>query len=260
MRFSVYDMNAAKGMDIMKELLDVVYDEKHADLCTLDMYLPDTGAPFPVMVYFHGGGIESGSKDIPPEFKSLTSKGAAVVSAEYRMYPDAVFPEFIEDAAKAIAFVKQYGEANNLFSGFYVGGSSAGAYLAMMNYYDQRYLGRYDIIPDSIDGWMFDSGQTTVHFNVLRERGLDTRAVRIDEAAPIYFIDRDVDFSNQSRLLFIVAEDDMPNRLEQNKLMIKTMEHFNYNMSKVTYKFMAGCTHCSYPIDEMTLAFIMDNA
>lgn len=242
----------------MKELLNIIYDENNSSICTLDMYLPDTDAPCPVFIYFHGGGIEGGSKiDISEDFKNITSNGIALVSADYRMYPNAKFPEFIEDAAKAIDFVMKYGEANNLFSDIFAGGSSAGAYITMMTYFDSLYLHKYGIIPDSISGWFFDAGQPTVHFNVLRERGLDTRLVRVDEAAPIYYIDHDVDSTNQSRMTFIVAENDMPNRLEQTKMILKTLEQFNYDMSKVDYKLMAGCTHCSYPIHEMVKDFIL---
>ncbi len=241
----------------MKELLNVVYDQKNEDICTLDIFLPDNNKPCPVFVYFHGGGLEEGSKDVTSDLKSITSKGIALVSCEYRMYPKAKFPEFIEDAAKAIAFVKKSEKINKYFRELFAGGSSAGAYLTMMTYFDDHYLNKYDIIPESVTGWIFDAGQPTVHLNVLRERGQDTRLVRINEAAPIYFINHDMDYANQSELMFIVAENDIKNRLEQTKLMLKTMEHFNYNMSKVNYKFMAGYSHCSYTIIDIISEFIL---
>lgn len=243
----------------MKKLLNLVYDENHASSCSLDMYLPDTGYPCPVFIYFHGGGIEGGRKeDISEDFKNITTQKIALVSVEYRMYPDAKFPEFIEDTARAIDFVKNYGEREHLFSEIFVGGSSAGAYLTMMAYFDHSYLAKYGIAPDSITGWFFDGGQSTVHFNVLRERGMDTRLVRIDEAAPIYFINHNFDSVSQSRLMFIVAEKDIANRLEQTKLILKTMEQFHYDMSKIDCKLMSGCTHCSYPIHHMVSDFIFD--
>lgn len=243
---------------MMKELLNIVYDETHPSSCSLDMYLPDTDSPCPVFIFFHGGGIEGGNKDVSEDLKNLTSQKIALVSVEYRMYPDAKYPEFIEDAANAINFVKKYGETNKLFSEIFVGGSSAGAYLALMNYFDSRYLGKYGISPNSITGWIFDAGQPTVHFNVLRERGLDSRLVRIDEAAPIYFVDHDIDSSYQSNQLFITAENDIANRFEQTKLLLKTMEQYNYDMSKIDFKLMKGCTHCSYPIGDIISDFIFN--
>ena len=42
-----------------------------------------------------------------------------------------------------------------------------------------------------IAGYLHDTPQPTTHFNILRERGIDTKAIRVDEAAPLYYIDRD---------------------------------------------------------------------
>ncbi|MDF2537847.1 MAG: hypothetical protein K0S76_868 [Herbinix sp.] len=243
----------------MRELLNIVYDENHADVCSLDIYLPDDRhTPCPVFIYFHGGGIEGGNKADPSDLINLTSNGIAFVSVEYRMYPNAKFPDFIEDAARAIAFVKEYGELNNSFKEIYAGGSSAGAYLTMMAYFDRHYLSKYGVAPTDIKGWIFDAGQPTVHFNVLRERGLDPRLARIDEAAPVYFIDHEIDFAMQNRLMFIVAENDMPGRIEQTRFLLKTMEQFNYDMSKVEFRLMNGHTHCSYSISSMVSDFILD--
>lgn len=242
----------------MKWFPDLVYDDARADVCLVDISLPDSPAPCPVFIYFHGGGIENGSRKCTADDlnRALAEKGVALASVDYRMYPGARFPEFVEDAAKAIAFVKKYGEDNGLFSKIYVCGSSAGAYLAMMTYFDGSYLGQYNIAPNSLDGWIFNAGQPTVHFNVLRERGLDTRLVRLDEASPLFFIDRDFSAPRQSRLMIVVAENDIPGRLEQNKLLLKTMEEFKYDMSKVTYRFMEGCAHCSYPLIDLLTEFI----
>ncbi|MDF2543901.1 MAG: hypothetical protein K0S47_3619 [Herbinix sp.] len=243
----------------MREMLNMIYDKNHADICTLNIYLPEErDTLYPVFIYFHGGGMEGGSKDEIADLVNITSNGIALVSVEYRKYPQAKFPEFVEDTAKAVEFVKTYGETHNLFSDLYVGGSSAGGYLAMMVYFDRHYLNQYGILPEEIKGWVFDAGQPTVHFNVLRERGLDTRLARIDEAAPIYFIDHGMDQDKQSKLLFITADNDMPNRLEQTKLILKTMEQFNYDMSKVEFILMEGCGHCGYSIVNMVTDFILN--
>lgn len=169
-------------------------------------------------IYFHGGALEAGRKeDISNEFKDITNN-IALVSVEYRKYPKAKFPEFINDAAKAISFIVKYNEDKKLFSNYFVGGSSAGAYLAMMTYFDKRYLKEYGIEPSFISGWFFDAGQPTTHFNVLREKGLDTRLIRVDEAAPIFFVDKDIERKEQPHLMFIVAENDLDGRLEQTML------------------------------------------
>ena len=80
-----------------------------------------------MFVFFHGGGLEKGSKSGAYHFANyLTDRGIAVVSANYRMYPNAKYPDFIEDAAEAVYWVSEninsYGKCEKMF----VGGSSAG--------------------------------------------------------------------------------------------------------------------------------------
>ena len=228
----------------MKIEKDIIYNAAHPDDCKLDVYRPETGAPARTFVYFHGGGIEGGDKaDFAPLAEMLVASGVVVVSANYRMYPRAKFPDFVEDAAMAVAWAKK-----NLPGEVYVGGSSAGSYLSMMLYFDRRYLANAGMDADAVAGWVFDAGQPTTHYNVLRERGLDTRLVRVDEAAPIFFADdkRFADAAAFPRILLLCADNDMPGRLEQNRLMMKTMEVFGFPMEKIDFRLMEGYTHCGY--------------
>ena len=224
----------------MKSYTDVCYS-KEADQY-LDVYLPDCER-FPVFLYFHGGGIESGDKTKGCELfiNYLTAKGVAVVSANYRMYPNAKYPEFVEDAACATAWVfanmKNYGEV----TGIYVGGSSAGGYLSQMLCFDKKYLAKYDISPMDITGFIHDAGQPTVHFNVLRERGMDTRRVIVDEAAPLYHIGADEEYPP---MLIIVSDKDMQNRYEQTMLVMSTLKHFGLD-GNVKLQVMES-KHCAY--------------
>lgn len=241
----------------MKKLSNLIYDDKFPNTCTLDIYLPDKASPCPVFVYFHGGGLEGGRKEDINDLLNLINNDIALVSVNYRMYPQAKFPEFILDTAKAIDYVIRYNKHNSLFSNIFIGGSSAGAYLTMMTYFDNQYLTKYGINKYMIKGWVFDAGQPTVHFNVLRERGIDNRLIRIDEAAPIYFVNQDVNKDEQQDLMFIVSEHDIDGRLEQTNLLLNTMKQFNYDMSKVEYRFMKGYTHCAYPLCDIVTQFIM---
>ena len=54
----------------------------------LDMYLPDQ-AGFETIVWFHGGGLEHGSRKSNVYAQPFVEKGYGFVSVEYRMYPDA---------------------------------------------------------------------------------------------------------------------------------------------------------------------------
>ena len=223
----------------MKNILEVCYSEKNKQY--LDIHLPETDS-FPVFVYFHGGGLECGDKSCEQAFCSfLASHGIAVVTANYRMYPDAKYPDFLVDAAEVVSWtfknMPQYGN----IKGIYVGGSSAGGYISQMLCFDSRWLKVHGISAMDINGFVHDAGQPTCHFNVLRERGIDGRRVIIDDSAPIYHIGEDKEYP---QMLVIVSDDDMQNRYEQTVLLVSTLKHFGHT-ENVGLKVMNG-THCSY--------------
>ena len=226
----------------MKKIRNVQYSVIGHPSQVLDLYRPDSDT-FSVFIYFHGGGLEAGDKERAALFAEyLTQRNIAVVSANYRMYPTAVYPEFIRDAAAAVAWtfknIGNYGTCTK----FYVGGSSAGGYLSMMLCFDKSYLAPYKIDPVNIDGFIHDAGQPTAHFNVLREKGIDSRRVIIDETAPLYHIGRETEYAP---MLFIVSDNDMENRYEQTMLLLSTMKHFRYDESRIALKVMHG-RHCQY--------------
>ena len=214
----------------------------------LDIYLPDKES-FKVFVYIHGGGIESTGGDktcCRPVAEYVASQGIAFVSVDYRLYPQAMYPQFILDCAEAVGWVYEHiGEYGNC-EGIYVGGSSAGGYISMMLCFDDKYLAPYKLPADTIKGYVHDAGQPTVHFNVLRERGIDSRRVIIDESAPLYHIGK---ADSYPPMLFIVSDNDIKNRYEQIQLTISTLKHFEYDESKIYYKLMHG-THCHYSRSE----------
>lgn len=228
----------------MKVIKDIAYANFERN--KLDLYLPDSNEfdDFPVIVFFHGGGLESGDKTSDINlYKALVRKGIAVVSANYRMYPEAKYPEFIEDAALAVKWVNDnlvnYGANNKI----YIVGSSAGAYLAMMLCFNKEYLSEHGMNPNDIAGYIFDSAQPTTHFNVLRERGLDSRRVIVDEAAPLYYIGVN---TIESPIMILVADQDIANRLEQTYLVCATLKNFGYDEEKLIFKLMKGFNHVEY--------------
>lgn len=224
----------------MKKITDIFYGSNE-NQC-LDIYLPDC-AEFSVFVYFHGGGIELGDKSEQKLMcEYLCERGVAVVNANYRMYPEASYPDFLEDAASAIAWafenMKNYGKVK----GIYVGGSSAGGYISQMLCFDNRWLAEFGISPIQIAGFVHDAGQPTAHFNVLKYRGIDSRRVIVDETAPLYHIGEAAEYSP---MLIIVSDNDMENRYEQTTLLISTLKHFGYEGERVKLQIMNG-KHCAY--------------
>ncbi len=228
----------------MKIINDIYYTDSKNPFQVLDVCLPENES-FAVLIYYHGGGLENGNQKVGQDtfIKGLVEKGVAVVSANYRMYPDAKYPDFINDAASAAAWalknMKNYGNPLS----FFIGGSSAGGYLSQMLCFDERYLAKHNIDADSISGYIHDAGQPTVHFNVLRERGFDTRKIIVDEASPLYFVNGTRKYPPMQ---IIYAEHDMQNRPEQTRLLISTLEHFGCDMEKVDVRYMKCYNHCEY--------------
>ncbi len=249
----------------MKKIENINYANSDLERQTLDIYLPDTDS-FPVYIFFHGGGIESGCKSDNSFFSDLQEHGIAVVSANYRLYPNAKYPDFIEDAAMAVSWtfehISDYGNA----SSFFLGGISAGGYLSYMLCFDKKYLGKYDIDPDKFSGYIFDAGQPTTHFNILKERGLSPLRIVVDEAAPLYHI---TSGRNYPPMLIFSADHDMANRYEQTLLLISALKSFGYDPGNIHFKYIKKSRHCEYvdksniydgkSYSDMLIEFIKDN-
>lgn len=224
----------------MKTIKDVFYSDGTNPAKVLDAYIPE-GKAEAVFMYMHGGGLEKGDKsssEIVGEY--LAQKGIAFVSINYRMYPDAKYPDFIFDAAEAVAWVRK--NMSELFGcdTLYVGGSSAGGYLSMMLCFDKKYLASVGLDNSVIAGYFHDAGQPTAHFKVLKNSGVDPRRIIVDETAPLYHVGLDEDYP---RMRFIVSDNDMKNRYEQTMLMMSTLKHFEFE--KYDHVVMHG-KHCAY--------------
>lgn len=207
-----------------------------------DVHLPvEYGAP--ILVYFHGGGLEAGGRgDNPGLIERLVAAGVGVASADYRLYPEARYPDYLQDAAACVAAVRRELPDRPLV----VGGSSAGAYLAMLLCFEQRWLAAARVDVDDIDGWVFDGGQPTTHFNVLRERGLDPRRVVVDEAAPLFHVG---ERSSLAPTLITLAADDIPGRREQTEVLQVALRDFGLS-DAVRSEVIDGFQHSAYLGDD----------
>ncbi len=209
---------------------------------TLDLFLPDTQTKA-AFIYFHGGGLENGTNTLPCD-EFLTKKGITVIASNYRKYPTAKYPDYIEDSALAVAWAFENAEKYGIPKDkIFVGGSSAGGYISSMLCFDPKYLGSHGIKTTDIAGFVHDAGQLSTHFNVLKERGISdgTKRVIVDEAAPLYYIGLEKQYSP---MIFLASDHDMPNRIEQTMLAVSTLRHFGHD--KVEYRIMENTTHCSY--------------
>lgn len=187
--------------------------------CVLDVYYPKNSPGFATVVWFHGGGLTSGNKEIPHELKQ---QGVAVVGVNHRLYPQVKSPGYIEDAAAAVAWVlhniKSYGGDPSLV---FVSGHSAGGYLASMVGLDKRWLNNHNLDANSIAGLIPFSGHTITHFTVREERGIKGTQPIVDELAPLYHVRADA-----PPLLLITGDRELEllGRYEENAYMLRMMK------------------------------------
>ncbi len=102
----------------------------------LDIYLPEEGdEPFPVIMHIHGGGFEIGDKrdvHVLAYLKGLV-RGYAVVSVNYRLSGEAIFPAGLQDIKASIRWLRANATTYHLDGNRIAacGGSAGGNYSAM---------------------------------------------------------------------------------------------------------------------------------
>ena len=174
--------------DRYETILDIPYVASNESAyrrtqCRLDIHYPKERGNNKVLVWFHGGGLKSGIKEIP---ESMMYGNFVVVSAEYRFTPKVNAPSYIEDAAEAVAWVhKHIAEYNGNPDSIYISGASAGGYLVMMLAMDQHYLAdaRYDA--DKLAGYVSLTGQMSRHTGINDEFNIEHFRVVADKYSPI---------------------------------------------------------------------------
>jgi acetyl esterase/lipase len=110
----------------------------------LDVYAPAQAVEKPVVaMFFYGGGWREGQRETYRFVgAALAARGVVTVVADYRLFPEAVFPEFMEDAARAYGWVDAH-IAQKDQRPIVLIGHSAGAYMAALLALDSSYLARF---------------------------------------------------------------------------------------------------------------------
>ena len=172
--------------DISYTLKDNVYA---LERLKLDVYYPEGQKDRPVVVWFHGGGLEAGQKEIPNE---LRGRGYVVVGVNYRLLPKVHVSATLDDAAEAVAWVFRHAvEYGGSVRKIFVTGHSAGGYLSMMLCLNKAWLAKYDVDADSVAAYIPFSGQAITHYNVRKMQNIKPLQPTIDEYAPLYWVRKD---------------------------------------------------------------------
>ncbi len=213
--------------------------------CVLDIYYPKNTKGFATIVWFHGGGLTGGNKEIP---EALKNKGFAIIGVNYRLSPKAKAAKAIEDAAAAVSWafnnISNYGGDP---SSIFVSGHSAGGYLGAMIGLDKKWLQKEGIDANRIAGLIPFSAQCITHFEIRRENGIPEKQPTIDSFAPLYHVRADA-----PPLLLITGdrELEMLGRYEENAYLARMMKLVGHTQTKL-YEldgYNHGMTEPAFPL------------
>lgn len=130
-------------------LFDVPYGQEPRH--TLDIFQPVGVETQYTLLFIHGGSWQYGSKDYYAYLgQALAKQGIASVVINYRLFPQARYPEFVDDAAMALAWMRTSGDYYGLNEApLFLMGHSAGAHIALLATLDEGFAQRfgYDVQP-----------------------------------------------------------------------------------------------------------------
>ena len=115
---------------------DLVFASPDGVELRVAVYLPESEGPHPVLMWIHGGGWRNGDRLIGANHASqqIVADGQwAVVSVEYRLSSEAIWPAQLSDLQTALNWIHDHANLYNLDAETIVAwGSSAGGHLASM--------------------------------------------------------------------------------------------------------------------------------
>lgn len=147
--------------DLPRQKLDVyvpksqsAINAEQSEVSTSDSQNAAANKRLPVVVFFYGGSWDSGNR---ASYKfigeAMTSQGFIAVIPDYRIYPEVLFPGFMEDPAIVAKWVKSHaaefgGDPDRVF----LAGHSAGAHIAAMLVLNPEYLAKQNSTPADFAG------------------------------------------------------------------------------------------------------------
>lgn len=207
----VNGITANGGVGVSKDILygdeplqdlDIYYPKPLAQAMKAESAITQT---YPMVVFVHGGSWENGSKE---EYafvgQSLAQAGYVTAVINYRKAPEHVYPDYVKDAAQAIAW--SHNNANSLHADpdrMAVIGHSAGAFNAVAAIANEDFLAPYGMKPTDISAVIGIAGPYSYDF-----RKFDSATAFAPNATPDQVMpDRQIK-GKQPPYLLLTAEKD----------------------------------------------------
>lgn len=196
-----------------KAVTNIAYDNIGAN--KLDIYLPinresDKGsgaAKKPVLIFFYGGCWGECSSLHKSDYlfvaQSFASRGIVTVIADFRQYPDAMFPEIMQDTANVVEWVsKHIGDYGGDTQRIFLSGHSSGAHIAAMLALNTPYLAARTRA--KISGFIGLAGPYDfLPFGEAYQERLFAPLAKPEDSQPIYFVT-----ANSPRLMILQGLND----------------------------------------------------
>ncbi|WP_372829839.1 alpha/beta hydrolase [Psychrobacter maritimus] len=194
---------------------------------------------YPMVVFVHGGSWESGSKD---EYafvgQSLAQAGYVTAVINYRKAPEHVYPDYVQDAAQAIAW--SYNNAKSLHADpkrLAVIGHSAGAFNAVAAVANEDFLAPYGVKPKDIAAVIGIAGPYSYDFRKFSSR----TAFGLDATPETVMPDRQIK-GEQPPYLLLTAEKDKIVHVTNTTKMTQALKAAGV---KVETGEIAGASHAT---------------
>ena len=126
---------AAYGPPVAGEKIhrSIVYATPSGRPLKLDLYVPKSARPVPVVVWIFGGSWRFGKRGFHVNLRDLPKSGVALACIDYRLSGEAKFPAQLEDVQAALGWLRTHGTAYGLdVQRIGLSGESAGGHLAAL--------------------------------------------------------------------------------------------------------------------------------
>lgn len=149
---------------------NIPYGEHPAE--KLDVYQPSSAGPHPVLIWVHGGGWSSGSKELyAPVAQRVLPENIVVVIPGYTLFPNAGAFDQAQEIARAFQWTRKNiarygGDSDRII----LGGHSAGAHLSGLVALDRSYLTALNHSTEEICGWYGIAGPYSIPAQLEHER------------------------------------------------------------------------------------------
>jgi len=241
-------VNAVSNVYSVDAVKDIPYGE--GERHQLDIYLPvrpesvSDKLATPVLLFFYGGSWNSGARgDYRFVGRRLADQGYITVVADYRLYPEVRYPDFLYDSAAAVKKVHEL-IGSDLLAPYQPSkqitlmGHSAGAYNAAMLALDPVWLEREGLtVEATLNGWIGVAGP------------YDLYPIKVEDVKPVFFHpdypadSNPIEFVSNAKVpaLLLVPEDD--DLVDPQKNSYSLERRLREENKDVTLQMIEGTSH-----------------